>query len=93
MVSYIPMSDQERQEMMAAIGIANIDELFDAIPADMKVDKLNLPAGRSEMETRRIMEQIAAKNKRFSAIFRGAGAYWHYIPQYKTQGHKCLLYL
>lgn len=80
MASYIPMSDQEQREMMAAIGIADIDELFDAIPAGMKVDKLNLPAGRSEMETRRIMQQIAAKNKSFAAIFRGAGAYWHYIP-------------
>lgn len=66
--------------MMAAIGISSLDEMYANIPAGMKVDKLNIPDGRSELATRRLMESIADKNKRFSSIFRGAGAYWHYIP-------------
>ena len=80
MASYIPMNEDERREMMDAIGISSLDEMYVNIPADMRVKKLNLPEGRSELETRRLMEKIAAKNKRFSTIFRGAGAYWHYIP-------------
>lgn len=80
MASYIPMNEDERREMMAAIGISSLDEMYANIPAGMKVDKLNIPDGRSELATRRLMESIADKNKRFSSIFRGAGAYWHYIP-------------
>ena len=80
MASYIPMNEDERREMMDAIGISSLDEMYVNIPADMRVKKLNLPEGRSELETRRLMEKISAKNKRFSTIFRGAGAYWHYIP-------------
>ena len=80
MAFYIPMNEDERREMMDTIGISSLDEMYVNIPADMRVKKLNLPEGRSELETRRLMEKISAKNKRFSTIFRGAGAYWHYIP-------------
>lgn len=58
-----------------------MDDLFAAIPDEMKLkDGLNLPEGKSELEVSRIMKGIAAKNKVFSSIFRGAGAYNHYIP-------------
>jgi glycine dehydrogenase subunit 1 len=80
MGSYIPVSDEERRAMMDAIGISSVDALFSAIPSGMKVDKLKMPEGKSELETRRIIEGVAAKNRRFFSIFRGAGAYWHYIP-------------
>jgi len=80
MGSYIPVSDEERRAMMDAIGISSVDALFSAIPSGMKVDKLKIPEGKSELETRRIIEGVAAKNRRFFSIFRGAGAYWHYIP-------------
>ena len=80
MASYIPMNDEERRQMMAAIGISSLEEMYVDIPEAVKLQQLNLPAGRSELEARRVMEKIAARNKRFAAIFRGAGAYWHYIP-------------
>ena len=41
---------------------------------------LNLPAGKSELEVRREMEALAAKNKVYATVLRGAGAYDHYIP-------------
>ncbi len=80
MGSYIPVSEQEKQEMLRAIGAASTDELFAAIHEEMKVSSLAIPPGKSELETRRIIEGIAEQNKRFSSIFRGAGAYSHYIP-------------
>ena len=80
MGSYIPVSDAERRAMLDAIGAATVDELFEAIPPQMRVDKLDLPDGCSELETRRFMEGLARENHCFGSIFRGAGAYWHYIP-------------
>ncbi|NCB64048.1 MAG: aminomethyl-transferring glycine dehydrogenase subunit GcvPA, partial [Clostridia bacterium] len=55
-------------------------DLYVQVPAEMKLEKLDLPEGKSELEVRRIMEGIAGKNRVFPSVFRGAGAYRHYIP-------------
>ena len=81
MGSYVPSTAQERQEMLASIGLSSIDELFSHIPDSLKLKgELNLPSGKSELEVCRTMEHIAAQNIVFDSIFRGAGAYDHYIP-------------
>ena len=81
MGSYIPNTGKEQLEMLQSMGYSSMDDLFAAIPDEMKLkDGLNLPEGKSELEVSRIMKGIAAKNKVFSSIFRGAGAYNHYIP-------------
>ena len=81
MGSYIPNTGKEQLEMLKSMGYSSMDDLFAAIPDDMKLkDGLDLPEGKSELEVSRIMKGIAAKNKVFSSIFRGAGAYNHYIP-------------
>ena len=81
MGSYVPSTAQERQEMLASIGLCSIDELFSHIPDSLKrKGELNLPSGKSELEVCRTMEHIAAQNIVFDSIFRGAGAYDHYIP-------------
>ena len=81
MGSYVPSTAQERQEMLASIGLCSIDELFSHIPDSLKLKgELNLPSGKSELEVCRTMEHIAAQNIAFNSIFRGAGAYDHYIP-------------
>ena len=81
MGSYVPSTAQERQEMLASIGLCSIDELFSHIPDSLKLKgELNLPSGKSELEVCRTMEHIAAQNIVFDSIFRGAGAYDHYIP-------------
>ncbi len=81
MGSYIPNTGKEQLEMLQSMGYPSMDDLFAAIPDEMKLkDGLNLPEGKSELEVSRIMKGIAAKNKVFSSIFRGAGAYNHYIP-------------
>ena len=66
--------------MLEAIGCKSIDELYAQVPAEMKVERLDLPEGKSELEVRRILEGIASKNTVFPSVFRGAGAYRHYIP-------------
>ena len=81
MGSYVPNTIEEQQAMLADIGLQSMDDLFAHIPADVKVkDGLQIPDGKSELEVRRAMERIAGKNKVFPTIFRGAGAYRHYIP-------------
>ena len=81
MGSYVPSTAQERQEMLASVGLCSIDELFSHIPDSLKLKgELNPPSGKSELEVCRTMEHIAAQNIVFDSIFRGAGAYDHYIP-------------
>jgi len=81
MGSYVPNTEQERQEMLNEIGYQSIDDLFVHIPAEMKVkDGLNIPSGLSEMEVRKALQKMAGENKVFDSIFRGAGAYKHFIP-------------
>ena len=81
MASYVPSTAEERQEMLYTVGVSDYRELYRDVPAEMYLEKgLNLPDGMSELEVRRKMTAMAAKNKVFSTVLRGAGAYDHYIP-------------
>lgn len=81
MGGYIPGTEQEQQEMLAGIGFSSMEELFGHIPDEVKVKGgLQIPEGMSELEVRRAMEKIAEKNQVFPTVFRGAGAYRHFIP-------------
>ncbi|MGN0351205.1 MAG: aminomethyl-transferring glycine dehydrogenase subunit GcvPA [Roseburia sp.] len=80
MGSFIANTEKEQQEMLKEIGFDSFDALFSHIPDQVKVKELNLPSGLSEMEALDKMEELSEKNKIFKHIFRGAGAYNHYIP-------------
>ncbi|MEG0935733.1 MAG: aminomethyl-transferring glycine dehydrogenase subunit GcvPA [Clostridia bacterium] len=80
MGSYIPTSPEETAQMLARVGVNSLDALYDAVPAGMMLDKLNLPDGLSEMEVAGRVRAMAQKNVLYPAIFRGAGAYNHYVP-------------
>lgn len=81
MGTYVPTTLVEQGQMLAAIGISSIDELYANIPEDMLIHgKLSLPEGLCEFDVRAAVTSIAAKNKVFGTILRGAGAYNHYIP-------------
>ena len=56
-------------------------DLYKDIPEEVLLkDGLNLPKGLAELEVKRKFEDLADKNKVYKYIFRGAGAYNHYIP-------------
>jgi glycine dehydrogenase subunit 1 len=80
MGSYIPNNPSERDQMLQAIGLKTPDELYSQIPDEIKVKELQLPDGMSELEVGRYIRKMADRNIRFKTIFRGAGAYHHYIP-------------
>ena len=81
MGNYIPGTKQEQKDMLAEIGFGSMEELFGHIPDEVKVKGgLKIPEGMSELEVRKKVTQMAEKNKVFPVIFRGAGAYRHFIP-------------
>lgn len=66
--------------MLKAIGLERAEQLFSAVPEALRIDALDLPEGKSELEAQRLMRTYADENIVFKSIFRGAGAYHHYIP-------------
>lgn len=80
MGKYIPYTDQEKQEMLKSLGLSSVEELYADVPAEALLEELNIPDGVSELEAAELMSETADQNTVFKSIFRGAGAYNHYIP-------------
>ena len=80
---YLPLTPEDRSEMLARIGVADIDALFADIPADKRLNSLpDLPRTKSEIEVERVLGRMAAKNIAAGSVpfFVGCGAYKHHIP-------------
>ena len=80
---FAPQTDDDVREMLRAIGVASLDDLFDQIPETVRLDRpLDLPDGVSEMEIVADLRRLAARNRNADelACFAGAGAYDHYVP-------------
>ena len=79
---YIPSTIDEQAEMLSALGINTIDELFADIPKEFRNPTLDLPTPLSEMEIQQELGQMAAKNRPMGSgpSFLGAGSYNHFIP-------------
>lgn len=81
MGGYVPNTKEQRLDMLKAIGLSSMEDLFVDIPQEVRLKgELEIPQGKSELEVKREMEDLAGKNRVFRTIFRGAGAYRHYIP-------------
>lgn len=80
MGSYVSTTKAQQEEMLQEIGYQNYDALFSHIPEKVRLKELNIPSGCSEMEAGRRITAIADRNVVYPHIFRGAGAYRHYIP-------------
>jgi glycine dehydrogenase subunit 1 len=77
---FIPHTEADVAEMLAAIGADSIDDLFDEIPEELRAQGLDgIPAGLSEMELTRLMQGRARADGQ-PLCFIGAGAYEHHIP-------------
>ncbi len=79
---YIPHSNEDRDAMLAAIGVRSIKELFRDVPEHVRFPELDLPPALSEMEARWEMETLAGANLTMAdgPCFLGAGAYRHFVP-------------
>ena len=77
---FIPHTRRDTDEMLRAIGVDAIDELFDEIPDSLRCAGLELlPDAMSEQEVGRLMRERSARDEIVSS-FLGAGAYEHHIP-------------
>ena len=80
---YLPQTKKTRDEMMNAIGVSNVDELFIQVPKKAFVDgKVDLPDHKGELEIERIMQSYANQNldATTNRFFLGAGTYFHHVP-------------
>ncbi len=81
MGTYIASTPEEQRQMLDCIGLQSTKNLFDGIPSQVRLkNPLNIPAEKTELEASKTMKEFAAENTVFPIIFRGAGAYNHYIP-------------
>jgi glycine dehydrogenase subunit 1 len=79
-MAYGPHTAGERERMLAALGIAAVDELFEAIPASVRAAGLDLPPALTELELMEHLRELAARNRTDLASFLGAGVYRHHAP-------------
>ena len=81
MGTFVPNTSAQQLELLREIGMERLEDLYAPVPDEVKLkDPLGIPAGMSEMEVLREMSGIADKNVIYRSVFRGAGAYRHYIP-------------
>ena len=81
MGSYIPNTRAEREAMLREAGYGSFAELYaDVPPGVLLPDGPAIPSGKSELAVRKELGRLAGWNKVYGTIFRGAGAYNHYIP-------------
>lgn len=80
---YLPMTEQDKKEMLEAIGIESVDELFLDIPEEVRFNgRLNIKEAKSESALTKELFKLANQNVNLKthASFLGAGVYDHYIP-------------
>jgi glycine cleavage system P protein (glycine dehydrogenase) subunit 1 len=82
-MGYLSLTDADRAEMLAAIGVSSIDELFEQVPPGVRFDReLDVPAALTEVELTAHLSELAARNVHSGVelSFLGAGIYDHYVP-------------
>jgi len=79
-MTYGPHTPTDREQMLSALGIDSVDNLFSDIPSAVRAKGLALPAGLDELTLSRRLEQLARKNRVDLVSFLGAGTYRHHIP-------------
>lgn len=82
MTAFIPLTDADKTQMLDAIGVLNMEDLFADVPLAKRYPLIDLPKGISEAEALSNAKKIAKKNKTADDYewFLGAGTYNHYVP-------------
>lgn len=80
---YLPHTDADRRDMLAAIGTPSVDSLFRDVPESVRLSApVDLPAHQGELEVERALTAMASENLDAGSVpfFLGAGAYRHHVP-------------
>jgi glycine dehydrogenase subunit 1 len=77
-------AEKDKATMMAALGIADVEDLFEQIPSDHYATRpIGLPDGlRSEVSVRRHVSDLLRRNENCAnnLNFLGAGYWQHHVP-------------
>ncbi len=79
-MAYTPHTPADREQMLAAVGVASVDDLFADIPAGVRASRFAVPPPLSEQEVRAELSRLAGRNRIANVSFLGAGAYRHLVP-------------
>src|SRR5215468_7446325 len=80
---YLPLTASDRAEMLAAVGVASIEDVFADVPEAARLSgPVDLPRAMGEIEVERLVSRMAARNVAAGSVpfFIGAGIYRHHIP-------------
>lgn len=80
MGNFISNTPEERKEMLSACGYSEYRDMYANVPDSVWLETVNLEPGISEQEVTAEMDRMSGANTQYKSIFRGAGAYKHYIP-------------
>ena len=81
-MSYLPHTELDREKMLAACGVENLEAFFETIPNEHRFPQLNMPGPLSELEVLKELQELSESNAEAThyPCFLGAGAYHHYVP-------------
>jgi glycine dehydrogenase subunit 1 len=80
-MSYLALTDADKEAMLATIGVSSVDDLFADLPVGVRFEReLALPPALTEQELTVYFERLAAENERTEVSFLGAGLYDHFVP-------------
>jgi glycine dehydrogenase subunit 1 len=82
-VRFAPHTDEDLREMLDALGLSSVDDLYAHVPADVLLERpLDIPPGVAEMELLSDLQGLASRNRHADELvcFAGGGAYDHYVP-------------
>jgi glycine dehydrogenase subunit 1 len=80
-MSYLSLTDADRQAMLTTVGVSSVEELFRDIPVGVRLRReLDVPSALTEVELQRHFEELAARNVVDEICFLGAGIYDHHVP-------------
>lgn len=82
-MAYIPTTEAERAEMLRAVGVERVEQVFDSVPSKFRLGRsLDVPRGLTESELERHVRSLAARDvgPTDRVCFLGGGAYDHFIP-------------
>ncbi|RAI11954.1 MAG: aminomethyl-transferring glycine dehydrogenase subunit GcvPA [Candidatus Melainabacteria bacterium] len=85
MNNFTALNEETRKEMLESISKSNIDELFEEIPQNARMQSLDLPNALNEMQAQRVVKDLAKANNSDYIYFVGAGTYNKFIPAAVSQ--------
>lgn len=80
MKNFLAHNSETRRKILDSLTLKSVEELFDVIPKQAKINGLNLPDALNEMQAQKAVKTLAKKNNTDVINFLGAGVYNHFIP-------------